>query len=138
MKRMLSLLTLAVVVLFFSSCSATTEKATAAFSATAAAASETDAKIEQEIIKLENEGNDILIKRAVARLEKMLADDAFMTYLDGKVYDKAGILNQSKNDPNQWESITNSEYKVRIYRAVVVATFLTTASGKKVATTTSL
>lgn len=130
MKQILSLLTLAVVAVFFSSCSATTGKATASPAAIAAVAAETDAKIEQEIIRLENDANDIGIKRDVARLEQMIADDAFFTDLNGKVFDKAGLLNQFKNDPYIWESSTSSEYKVRIYGEVVVVTFLTTASGK--------
>ena len=130
MKQILSLLTLAVVAVFFSSCSATTDKATASPAAIAAVAAETDAKIEQEIIRLENEVNDMTIKRDLARFEQMLTNDVFITYLDGKVYDKAGLLTQFKNDPNQFESITNSEYKVRIYGDVVVVTYLTTASGK--------
>ena len=130
MKQILSLLILAVVAVSFSSCSATTEKATASLFVTNAVAAETDAKIEQEIIKLENDANDMTIKRDLARLEQMLANDVFITYLDGKVHDKAGLLTQFKNDPNQFESITNSEYKVRIYGDVVVVTYLTTASGK--------
>jgi hypothetical protein len=130
MKRILSLLTLVVVAVSFSSCSATTDKATASPAAIAAVAAETDAKIEQEIIQLENEATDIAIKRDVRRLEQMLAGDTFITDLNGKVFDKAGLLTQVKNDPYQWESITNSEYKVRIYRDVVVVTYLTTGSGK--------
>lgn len=130
MNRILSVVTLAIVAVSFSSCAATADKAAASPAAIAAAAAETDAKIEQEIIKLENEGADIFVKRDVARFEKMLADDVFMTDVDGKVYDRAGIIAQFKNDPNQWESATNSEYKVRIYGDVAVVTFLTTASGK--------
>lgn len=130
MKQILSLVTLAVVAVFFPSCSATTHKATASLFATNVSAAETDAKIEQEIIQLENEANDMTIKRDVARLEQLIADDAFLTDLSGKVFDKAGLLNQFKNDPYKWESSTNSEYKVRIYGDVVVITFLTTASGK--------
>jgi len=114
----------------YSSCAATADKATASPTAIAAAAAETDAKIEQEIIQLENEGADIVMKRDVARLEQQLADDVFSTEFNGKVSDKAGVIAQFKNDPSQWGSLTNSEYKVRIYGDVVVVTFLTTGSGK--------
>lgn len=130
MKQLMRFAVLTVIALSLSSCAATADKATASPAAIAAAATETNAQIEQEIIKLENEGCDIAIKRDVKRLEQMLADDTFITDLNGKVFDKAGLLTQAKNDPYQWESFTNSEYKVRIYGEVVVVTFLTTGSGK--------
>lgn len=130
MRYIASTAVLALAVTLVFACTATFEKATASLSAIAADTAETDARIEQEIIRLENEGNDILLKRDVARLAQMLADDFFGTELDGKVYNKAGALTRFKDDPYQWETSTNSEYKVRIYRDIVVVTFLTTASGK--------
>jgi ketosteroid isomerase-like protein len=130
MKILLCTIILTIVLLSLSACTATSQKATASPATTEAAAPENAAKIEQEIINLENEECELVIKRDVARLEQMLADDHFSTDFNGKVYDKAGSLAQFKNDPSQWDSLTNSEYKVRIYGDTVVVTFLTTGSGK--------
>ena len=89
-----------------------------------------NAKIEQEIKKLEEENLDIWIKLDAARLEKLLADDSTFTDLDGKIYDKVGLIKLLKAGSYKLESATNTEFKVQVFGEIAVATFLTTGSGK--------
>jgi ketosteroid isomerase-like protein len=89
-----------------------------------------NAKIEQEIKKLEEENIDIWIKQDAARLENLLADNLIFTDLDGKIYDKAGLINLLKKDSYKLESATNTEFKVQVFGEIAVATFLTAGSGK--------
>jgi ketosteroid isomerase-like protein len=91
---------------------------------------------EQEIIKLENEWGDALIKHDPGTLDKMLADDYVGTSATGKVFTKAQLLEEVKSSKENIISFVDEEVKVRVYGNAAVITARTTAKvrveGKEV------
>src|SRR2546423_61391 len=78
MKRIISLLLLAVVAISLSSC-ATTSENTASTAATSAAATASPAEnVEQALIKLEREWAEALVRADGATLDRIQADDWIM------------------------------------------------------------
>jgi ketosteroid isomerase-like protein len=70
---------------------------------------------EQEIIKLENEWGDALIKHDPAPIDKMLADDFIGTTGEGAVYTKAQLLANVKSGKEDIISMVDDEVKVHVY-----------------------
>ena len=71
--------------------------------------------VEQEIIKLENEWGDALIKHNPAPINKMIADDFIGTTPDGAVYTKAQLLEEVKSSKEDIISMVDDEVKVHVY-----------------------
>ena len=70
---------------------------------------------EQEVIKLENEWGDALIKHDPAPIDKMLADDFIGTTPEGAVYTKAQLLEGVKSSKENYISMVDDEVKVHVY-----------------------
>jgi ketosteroid isomerase-like protein len=71
--------------------------------------------VEQELIKLENEWGDALIKHDPVPIDKMLADDFIGTTPDGAVYTKAQLLESVKSSKEDVISMVDDEVKVHVY-----------------------
>ena len=71
--------------------------------------------VEQEIIKLEDEWGDALIKHDPAPIEKMIADDFIGTTPGGAVYTKAQLLESVKSNKEDIISMVDDEVKVHVY-----------------------
>ena len=71
--------------------------------------------VEQELIKLENEWGDALIKHDPAPIDKMLADDFIGTTPEGAVYTKAQLLESVKSSKEDIISMVDDEVKVHVY-----------------------
>jgi ketosteroid isomerase-like protein len=94
-----------------------------AFAQAKPAAPAPSASVEKELIKLENDWNNALVKRDVAALNRDMADD--WTYIDpdsGTLVTKAQALASLKSGEDVYTSAVGDEWKVRVYgdAAVVV------------------
>jgi ketosteroid isomerase-like protein len=80
---------------------------------------------EQELIKLENEWGEAVVKRdaaSIAMLRDSMADECIMIY-DGSVFTKAQYFEYVKSIKEEILSFVSDEWKVRVYgdAAVVMA-----------------
>jgi len=71
--------------------------------------------VEQELIKLEKEWTDALVKRDVAFLDRILADDYTSTDTDGNVFTKTENLELLKSGEYVLLSQVADDLKVRVY-----------------------
>jgi ketosteroid isomerase-like protein len=70
---------------------------------------------EQEIIKLENGWDDAEVKRDVAFLDRILADDYMSGHSDGTVTTKAQAIAEMKSGDYLVTSEVLNDYKVHVY-----------------------
>jgi hypothetical protein len=82
--------------------------------------------VEQELIKLENEWGDALVKHEWAFLDQILADDYILTLPDGNVWTKAQFLASLKSGEDVLTAAVADEIKVRVYGDAAVVTGRTT------------
>ena len=91
---------------------------------------------EQELIKLEKGWADAVVKKDLAFLEGIWADDYAWTASDGNVWSKAQTLGSLKSGEDAVLSVRTDDVKVRVYgdAAVVTgrSTFNETFQGKDV------
>jgi len=78
--------------------------------------------VEQELIKLENEWGEALVKRDAASIDRIIADDYMGTYVDGSVFTKAQLIEMVKSHKEEMLSFVIDEWKVRVYGDVAVVT----------------
>ena len=80
--------------------------------------------IEQELIKLENRWGEAVVKRDIASIDRIMADDYVGIY-DGSVFasTKAQYIDYVKSSKEEMLSMEADEWKVRVYgdAAVVIA-----------------
>ena len=86
------------------------------------------------VAALEDAWGSAYLKKDVAALSKLLADDFTAVFPDGKMYDKAGYLSFVKGFDNSGLTSHNENVKARVYGNVVVITGVSvevkkTASG---------
>jgi ketosteroid isomerase-like protein len=93
--------------------------------------------VEQELIKLEYEWLEAIVKHDIASIEKldrMLADEFIMTS-DGSISTKAQYIEFAKSHKEEFLSFVMDEWKVRVYgdAAVVMArsTYKMRLAGKE-------
>lgn len=93
-----------------------------AFAQAKPAAPAKSASVEQELIKLENDWNNAEVKRDVAALSRILADDWTVADPEGTIVNKAQDLAEIKSGESVTTSAVADEMKVRVYgdAAVVV------------------
>ncbi len=82
--------------------------------------------VEQELIQLEDEWGDAFLKRDVAFMDRIMADDATWTSPEGIVSTKAQSLASFKSLEGVDTSWVNDEMKVRVYGDTAVVTGRTT------------
>jgi len=78
--------------------------------------------VEQELIKLENEWADAVVKKDVAFLDRILADDYLATDPEGNGYTKAQEIASMKSEVYLVTSCVHHEMKVRVYGNAAVVT----------------
>jgi ketosteroid isomerase-like protein len=93
-----------------------------AFAQAKPAAPAKGASVEQVLIKLENDWNSALVKRDVAALSRITADDWTMVNPEGTIVTKAQALAEMKSGEDVYTSAVADEMNVRVYgdAAVVV------------------
>jgi ketosteroid isomerase-like protein len=85
--------------------------------------------VEQELIKLENTWNDALVKKDLASVNKILADDYIATDYDGIVSTKAQEMENLKSGESVVTSALTDDVKVRVYGDAAVVTFRWTSKA---------
>jgi ketosteroid isomerase-like protein len=73
------------------------------------------ASVEQELIKLENDWNDAMVKRDLAALGRIVADDWTFINPEGTIATKTESLASLKSGEDVYTSAVADEMKVRIY-----------------------
>ena len=74
------------------------------------------ASVEQELIKLENDWNDAMVKRDMAALNRIVTDDwTTIDPDDGTIMTKAQSLADLKSGEDAYTSAVGDEWKVRVY-----------------------
>jgi len=71
--------------------------------------------VEQELIKLENDWNDALLKHNWAFLDGIMAEDYTWTDYEGTVITKGQSLASLKSGEDVFTSAVGDEFKVRVY-----------------------
>jgi hypothetical protein len=94
------------------------------------AAPSKNAKVEQQLIKLEEAWIDADIQVDVAFLDRAIADDLTLTNEGGTVTGKAEFIEDLKSGALKFTSIANDDYKVRVYGKAAVVTFRSTIKGQ--------
>ncbi len=78
------------------------------------------ASVEQELIKLENDWNDAMVKRDVAALSRILADDWTIIDPEGSIVTKTQFLADFKSGAHVVSSAVADETKVRVHGEAAV------------------
>ncbi len=86
-----------------------------AFAQAKPAAMAPSASVEKELIKLENDWNDAMVKRDMATLNRVMADDWTIIDPDGIIVTKAEFLASIKSGEDVFTSAVGDEWKVRVY-----------------------
>src|SRR4030066_239056 len=81
---------------------------------------------DQELIKLENEWRDALVKHDWALLDQILADDCIWTDPDGNVWFKAQFLASLKSGEDVLAAAEADKIRVRVFGDAAVVTGRTT------------
>ena len=90
--------------------------------------------VESQLIELERQLSEALVKEDAAVLDRLWSNDLVFTFPDGKVSNKVQRLALQKPaaQPSQTQSVTtNDEIKVYPYGNTAVVTVLSTWSGKE-------
>ena len=86
--------------------------------------------VEQELIQIENGWAEAVMKKDIAWLDRILADDIMETDGEGNVYTKAQDLAEVKSGVYAITSSVQDEIKVRVYGDMAVVTGRSTNKGQ--------
>ena len=89
-----------------------------------------NAKVEQQLIDLEKQRSEAVVKGDTAALDKMTAEDYEFTNPLGQVRTKAQILQDIKSGELKYESIDTDDVKARVYGNTAVLTGRATTKGQ--------
>ena len=73
------------------------------------------ASVEKQLIKLENDWNDAMVKRDMATLNRVIADDWTLIDFDGIIVTKTEYLANLKSGDDVFTSAVGDQWKVRVY-----------------------
>jgi ketosteroid isomerase-like protein len=88
------------------------------------------ANVEQQLTKLENDWMNFTLKRDVASLDRLLADDLTSITPEGKLNTKAQELADVKSGDYAPTAATNKDMKVRVFGNTAIVTGVTAIKGK--------
>jgi hypothetical protein len=84
------------------------------------AKSQADAKIEKEVLQIEEERDQAMIKGDIATLDRIFADDYFWVSVNGTIHAKAERLSDLRSGVVKYESFKQDNYRLHIYPDTVV------------------
>jgi ketosteroid isomerase-like protein len=87
-------------------------------------------KMQEELLKLEKEFEQAIIKNDAEAIGRFLADDWIIIGPDGGIIDKSRFLGVIKSGALTHETMESDDIRVRIYGDTAVVTGLTTTKGK--------
>ena len=95
-------------------------------------------KVEQTILRMEQDWENALVKSDVAALGTIYSDDLNYTHSNGSVDNKKSYIDKIKSGGTKYESMKREDIKVRVYgnTALVTCHWMVnvTADGKKIST----
>jgi ketosteroid isomerase-like protein len=86
--------------------------------------------MQEEILKLEKEFGQAMIKNDVEAIGRILADDWIIIDPDGGVIDRSRFLSVIRSGALSHEAMDSDDIRVRIYGNTATVTALTTSKGK--------
>jgi ketosteroid isomerase-like protein len=87
-------------------------------------------KVEEELLKLEEEFAQAIARNDVDAIDGFLADDWIIVDPDGGFIDKARFLGVIKSGALSHEAMDSVDWRIRLYGNTAVVTGLTTTKGK--------
>src|SRR6202521_1903031 len=93
-----------------------------AYGQTDARATSGNAKVDQEIRRLEREWFDSYVRGDRAAFDRIVADDAVITYGNGKVGNKSEAIAEIKAPADASYSLTSDDVQVRVYGDTAIVT----------------
>jgi ketosteroid isomerase-like protein len=87
-------------------------------------------KAQGEVLRLEKELSQAIVKNDAEAAGRFLADDWIIVDPDGGVIDKARFLDVIKSGTLTHEMMESDDTRVRIYQNTAIVTALTTTKGK--------
>jgi ketosteroid isomerase-like protein len=87
-------------------------------------------KAQGEVLRLEKEFSQAIVKNDAGAVGRFLADDWIIIDPDGDIIDKARFLDVIKSGTLTHEVMESDDTRVRIHRNTVIVTALTTTKGK--------
>jgi len=94
-------------------------------------ATPTQHSVEKQLIELERQLSDALVKQDAKILDRLWSNDLIFTFPNGKVSTKAERLaGQKPSDQSSQSTNTNDQVKVYLYGNTAVVTVLSTWKGK--------
>jgi uncharacterized protein (TIGR02246 family) len=100
-----------------------------AYGQTDARATSGNAKVEQEIRRLERDWFDSYVRGDRAAFDRIVADDAVMTYGNGKVGNKSEAIAEIKAPADASYSLASDDVQVRVYGDMAIVTGRVTEKG---------
>ena len=95
------------------------------------AAGSSDTKAKDELLQLERERNQAILRGDAAALERMTADDYTFITLRGELRTKAEIVQGFKSGSFHYDSREISELNVRVYGSTAVVTGRSNQKGQE-------
>ena len=86
--------------------------------------------MEEELLKLEKEFTEAIVKNDAEGIGRFLADDWVIIDADGAIIDKARFLGVIKSGDLSHQMMESDEVRVRIYGDTAIVTGLTATNGK--------
>jgi ketosteroid isomerase-like protein len=90
---------------------------------------ESNEAIKKEILKLEDDQHVAFVNGDAGIIDRMYADDAALTYADGKLITKAQLLADIRSGKHKLYQVTHDNLKMEMYGNTVVVTGHSTATG---------
>lgn len=86
--------------------------------------------MQEEVLKLEKEFSQAIVKNDTEAVGRFLADDWIIIDPDGGIIDRATFLGVMKSGALTHEMMESDDARVRIYGNTAIVTALTTTKGK--------
>ena len=87
-------------------------------------------EMEKEVMKVEQEFGEAMIKNDADRIGTFLADDWIIIDPDGAIIDKARFLSVIRSGALAHEAMDSQEVRVRVYGTTAIVTALTSSKAK--------
>lgn len=86
--------------------------------------------MEEEILRLEEEFGEAIVRNDAEAIGRLLADDWIIIDADGGIIDRPRFLSVIESGALSHEGMNSDDFRVRIYGKTAIATALTTSKGK--------
>ena len=80
-------------------------------------------EVKKEILKLEEERDQALMKNDADWFERVFADDIAYTGASGDIMTKAQVVDEIRSRTRRWQAVRHDDYKVRVYGNTAVVSY---------------